>query len=401
MTLGDADLDNQFAQRFAAATPGMHVKIEPMGANLSDDDKIAKVKTLAASGEAPDVFVHLGNNYVAQTVSTGGVLEALDTYLSRDATANIKEIEPEVQAQYHVAGKTYGLARGIALGAMYYNQDLFAANGVPAPSAVWGHPSWQIDSVLDLAKRLARRASDGSLLVAGLALRTNITLGDIAGVWLLSNGGAFVDDLEAPKQCLLDRPESLAALQLICDLGPRLGVAPTAADLQGQSTQQWFTSGRVAMYLGGAFEIAALRKGAQFAWDAAPHPWFKRPAVVLGGSGNSLSAGSKAKDAAWGLVTYLASADYQRAQIRIGSDAPTRSSVLNGPEYVNDTPPPKSRAVMAESVKYGRALNVRTKDAAEFVAAGKASAGALFNGQVTAIAYAQDVARRVAPYLQK
>jgi ABC-type glycerol-3-phosphate transport system substrate-binding protein len=210
-----------------------------------------------------------------------------------------------------------------------------------------------------------------------------------------------VDDLEAPKQCLLDRPESLAALQLICDLGPNLGVAPTAADLQGQSTQQLFTTGRVAMYLGGAFEIAAIRKGAQFAWDAAPHPWFKKPAAVLGGSGNSLWTGTTSKDAAWGLLTYLASADFQRAQTKLGSDAPTRSSVLYGPEYVNDTPPPKSRRVMAESVKYGRALNVRTKDAAEFVAAGKASAAALFSGQITALAYAQDVARRVAPYLQK
>jgi len=75
--------------------------------------------------------------------------------------------------------------------------------------------------------------------------------------------------------------------------------------------------------------------------------------------------------------------------------------VLKGPEYVNDTPPPKSRRVMAESVKYGRALTVRTKDTAEFVAAWKSGAAALYNGQVTPLAYAQDVSRKVAPYLQK
>ena len=61
-----------------------------------------------------------------------------------------------------------------------------------------------------------------------------------------------------------------------------------------------------------------------------------------------------AKDAAWELVKYLASADYQRAFISVGSDAPSRSSVLNGPAYVTDTPPPKGRKVMAESVKYGK-----------------------------------------------
>ena len=126
----------------------------------------------------------------------------------------------------------------------------------------------------------------------------------------------------------------------------------------------------------------------------------KRPVVVLGGSGNSMAAGSKAKDAAWELVKYLASADYQRAQIRVGSDAPTRSSVLNGPEYVNDAPPPKSRRVMVESVKYGRSLNIRTQDATEIQAAWSTGQGPLINGQVTPIAFAQDVSRKVSPYLR-
>src|SRR5438045_1428684 len=114
LTRGNLDLDNQFAQQFAAATPGMQVKVEAMGAGGNQDDQIAKAKTLAASGEAPDVYVHLANSQVAQIVSSGGVLEPLDSYLSRDATANLREIEPEVQAQYHVARKTYGIARSIA-----------------------------------------------------------------------------------------------------------------------------------------------------------------------------------------------------------------------------------------------------------------------------------------------
>ena len=45
----------------------------------------------------------------------------------------------------------------------------------------------------------------------------------------------------------------------------------------------------------------------------------------------------------------------------------------------------------------GHSLDV----SAEFVAAWRAGASALFSGQVTALAYAQDVARKVAPYLQK
>ena len=112
-----------------------------------------------------------------------------------------------------------------------------------------------------------------------------------------------------------------------------------------------------------------------------------------------MAAGSTAKDAAWELVKYLASADYQRAQIRLGSDAPTRSSVLNGPEYVSDAPPPRSRRVMAESVKYGRSLNIRTEAATEIQAAW--AAAPLINGQVTPAAFAQDVCQKVGTYMQR
>jgi multiple sugar transport system substrate-binding protein len=375
----------------------MQVKIDPMGGTYAE--QIEKVKTLSAAGSAPDVFVHLDCAQTAPVVGRGGVLEPLDSYLARDATANIKEIEPEVQLQYRVAGKTHGIARGIALSTLFYNQDLFAAAGIPAPPAEWGHRSWQIDAVLDLARRLTKQDSDGRLLVAGLALRNNTSWLDVPGAWITSNGGVFLDDMETPKQCQVERREALDVLQLLADLGPKLRIAPTPADLQGQNAQQWFIDGRVAMYLGAAWQVSAFRKDAKFTWDAAPQPWFKRPVVVLGGSGNAMSAGSKAKDAAWELVKYLASADYQRAQIRLGGDAPTRSTVLNSPEYANDTPPPKSRRVMAESVKFGRSLNIRTEAATEIQAAW--AAAPLINGQVTPVAFAQDVCRKVGPYLQK
>ena len=197
----------------------------------------------------------------------------------------------------------------------------------------------------------------------------------------------------------MERRETLDVLQLLVDLGPKLRIAPTPSDLQGQSAQQWFIDGRVAMYLGAAWQVSAFRKDAKFAWDAAPQPWFKRPVVVLGGSGNAMAAGSTAKDAAWELVKYLASADYQRAQIRLGSDAPTRSSVLNGPEYVSDAPPPRSRRVMAESVKFGRSLNIRTEGRDRDP--GSVGRRPLINGQVTPAAFAQDVCQKVGTHLQR
>ena len=160
LTRGSVELDQQLAQQLVAATPGMQVKIDAMGGTYAE--QIEKVKTLAAAGSAPDVFVHLDCAQTAPVVGRGGVLEPLDTYLGRDAGANVKEIEPEVQLQYRVARKTYGIARGIALSTLFYNQDLFGAAGVPAPPAEWGHRAWQMDAVLDLARRLTRRDGDGA-----------------------------------------------------------------------------------------------------------------------------------------------------------------------------------------------------------------------------------------------
>jgi multiple sugar transport system substrate-binding protein len=391
-------VDLQFAQDFVTAHPGVQVKFDSLG-TPDFNAQIEKVKAIAAAGSSSDLFVHFDCAQIAPIVGRGGILEPLDAYIARDTTVNIKEIEPEVQLQYHVAGKTYGIARGIALSTLFYNRDLFAAAGIPAPSTEWGHTSWQMDAVIEQARRLTKRDGDGKLQVAGLALRAPQGVQDVPGVWLLSNGGGLLDDLERPTQCLLERRESLDVLQMMVDLGPKRQVAPTSADLQGQSTQQWFTQGRVALYLGAAWEVADIRKAAPtFSWDAAPQPYWKKPAVVLGGSGNAMSAGSTAKDAAWALVKHLASAELQIARMPLGSDAPTRSSVLNGPEYLKDTPP-VSRRVMAESVNYGRALNVRTEYATEILAAW--APAPLMNGQVAPAAYAADVAQKVKPYLQK
>jgi ABC-type glycerol-3-phosphate transport system substrate-binding protein len=356
-------------------------------------EQMEKLQTMAAAGTPPDAAIHFDHAQVSRLASTGGVLEALDQYLAKDATLNTKNLQPEVQAQYRFAKKTYGIAHGIALETLFFNEDLLRAAGVPPPPQDWNDNSWTGQALLEKALRLTTRASDGSLTVAGFAIQGSNWDG-ATGALVASNGGAFLDDLEAPTKCLLEQKPCLDVLQFLADLNLKHRVSPLAVDLSGQTLVQWFTQGKLALFLGQAYQINSIRQSAKFGWDVAAVPAFAKQAVYLGGSGNTLLAGGKAKDAAWELVKYMTGEAYQKAQYETGGDAPSLSSVLNSTGFLNAAPPPRTRRVLAQSVPYGRALNVRSRQAAEIEAA--FALGPMLSGQVTPVAFAQEAARRVA-----
>jgi ABC-type glycerol-3-phosphate transport system substrate-binding protein len=221
------------------------------------------------------------------------------------------------------------------------------------------------------------------------------------GNWILGNGGAFLDDLEAPRRCVLDSPQTREVAEALVDLRQRRRVWADGDALEGLLPQQWFAAGRAAMYFGGSFKINALRAAtpADADWDLAPLPRFKQPVVGLGGSGVSMLAGIKQKDAAWELLHFMVDADYNRLQAKAGLDTPARTSVLTSAEYLGEAPPPKSRRVIGDSVQYGRAKNVRAVRGPEIETAFNQQATALFNGVLSVGDFVSQTCAAVAPLL--
>jgi multiple sugar transport system substrate-binding protein len=389
-------LHEERAKAFEQLHRGAKVTGEQMTGTA--DEQVAKLVAAAAAGAAPDLAIHLDHNQTVRMAAGGTVLEPLDAYIGRDRQLNIQDIHPEVQAQYRYQKKVYGVAHGVALTSLFVNVDLFNAAGVPLPPPDWKDARWTMNALADAAQRLTKPKSGGGFDQVGIVAEQVGWNGNV-GNWILGNGGAFLDDLENPKRCTLDSPQTREALQLVADLRQRRQVWAEGPQLEGQLPEVWFATGRAAMYYGGSFKINAVRRAnsANTTWDIAPLPRFKQPVVGFGGSGVSMLSGSKQKDAAWELLRFMVDEEYNRQQFKMGLDTPARSSVLGSAEFVGEAPPPKSRRVLADSMQYGKAKNIRAVKGPDIEAAFNRNTTALFGGQVSLSEFITQTCSAVTP----
>lgn len=393
-----AELHKARADAFTALAPGARVTGEQMSGTT--DEQLAKLVALAAGGTPPDLALHLDHGQTVRLAVSGGVLEPLDAYIARDRQLNIADIHPEVQAQYRYQKKVYGVAHGISLTSLFVNLDLFRAAGVAPPPTDWKDDRWTLPALAEAAAKLTRPNGRGGFDQVGMVAE-QMTWNLNVGNWILGNGGAFLDDLEAPRRCVVDSPAAREVLELLADLRQKRRVWADGEALEGQLPQQWFATGRAALYFGGSFKINALRAAtpANATWDIAALPRTKQPVVGLGGSGVSLLAGIKQKDAAWELLRFMVDADYNRLQAKAGLDTPARTSVLTGAEYLGEAPPPTSRRVIGDSVQYGKAKNIRAANGPDIETAFNRNATAVFNGAMSLGDFATQTCTAVTPLL--
>ena len=370
------------AEAFMKEFPGATVTGEQMTGN--SDQQVAKLVAATAAGIPPDLAIHLDHSQTMRLAAGGSFLEPLDTYIARDRRLRIEDIHPEVQAQYRYQKKVYGIGHGVALSTLFVNVDLLRAAGVAPPPTDWKDAKWTMDALADAAQRVSKPNGGGGFTQVGIVAEQLSWNGNI-GNWIMGNGGAFLDDMEDPKRCVLDSSQTREALQFIQDLRQRRQVWAHGDQLEGQLPQQWFANGKAAFYYGGSFKINAIVQAnpSNTTWDIAPLPRFKQPMVGFGGSGVSMLAVTKQKDAAWELLRFMVDEEYNRQQFKLGLDTPARLSVLRSPEFIGAAPPPKSRRVFADSMQYGKAKNVRSVKGPEVEAAFNRSIGPLLAGTMS------------------
>jgi ABC-type glycerol-3-phosphate transport system substrate-binding protein len=384
------------AKAFMQQFKGAKVSGEQMTGTT--DEQVAKLVAASAAGTPPDLAIHLDHNQTIRLAAGGTILEPLDTYIAREKQLHIEDIHPEVQAQYRYQKKTYGIGHGVALSTLFVNPDMFKAAGVALPPTDWKDAKWTMDALADAAQRLTKPNGRGGFDQVGIVAEQIGWNGNI-GNWVMGNGGAFLDDMENPKKCILDSAQTREALQFITDLRQKRQVWADGEQLEGQLPQQWFASGKAAMYFGGSFKVNAIKMAnpANTTWDIAPLPRFKQPVVGFGGSGVSMLSGTKQKDAAWELLRFMVDEEYNRQQFKLGLDTPARTSVLSSAEFLNDAPPPKSRKVFAESMQYGKAKNIRAVKGPDIEAALNKNVTSLLNGKMSVSDFITQTCSAVSP----
>ncbi len=139
--------------------------------------------------------------------------------------------------------KFVGAPTGIDGLALYWNEAIFRAAGIPTPPG-----SWQ--EVDDVAKRLTVRGPDGNIRTAGIALGTTNNVdhfSDIFALMVIQNGG----DLKAPTD-----KESSDALDYYVHFAQ--GQNRVWDETMPSSTAA-FISGNLAMYFGPSYRAAQIK----------------------------------------------------------------------------------------------------------------------------------------------
>jgi len=282
-----------------------------------------------AAGTADDVFWTNATNFRDYAGA-----HAILPVSAAQRRAQEKDWEPAVVRQYSADGKLWGVPQitdpGIGL---LYNADLLKAAGLSPEDLEklsWD-PVAADDGLRSVARRLTldsagRHPGDPGFDPTRIAQYGYGAADDLNAVllqFLAGNGASW----QTGDRFTFASSAGIAALDYVVRLMTREHVAPTSADTDapagGDFLLNEFTRGHLALFPTGAYNLANVQGGADFAWGIAPLP--AGPAgsisvtngVVLAANAHSSDASAQRK-----LLDWLGSARGQRAIGASGSALP-------------------------------------------------------------------------------
>ena len=333
-----AEIDSQtkLVESFEAVNPSIDVKV-----SVADWDSYwEKLLTGLAGGAAPDVFAMDGP--LAPDYQARDVLLDLQPLIERDGYDLGQLAEQGVGVFKTADGKQYGLPRDLNVGVLYYNKQMFDAAGIPYPDDTW---DWA--KLTEVGKQLTLDTnSDGTMDQWGLYTETS----DMENYWLSlvwQNGGDFF--AADGKSTALTTPEAVGGLQRLQDLIYKDKIMAEPAIFA--ETGDAFEQGLAAMEVNGSW-LVPTHQAAGIELGIAPIP--AGPAgrfTVVNPTGAVIYKNTKAPDAAWEFVKYLASPPAQEQLMQLKASLPVSKEVLAGP-YASSF---DGAQVFADSLAYARA----------------------------------------------
>jgi multiple sugar transport system substrate-binding protein len=303
-----------------------------------------------AAGTPADVVLLNYRRY--GSFAARGVLEPLEPYLAQSSLIQEGDFYAQALTPFRWKRRLMCLPQNISSLVVYYNQDLFAAAGVPFPADDW---TW--DDFLRSAQALTRDLDgDGRTDQYGLGVEPSLFR---AAPFIWQNNGQLVERPVYPLRLALDSPEAMQALQWFVDLQVRHRVVPGAEAEQAEDGESRFLNGRLAMYLNSRRGVPTYREAAAFDWDVAPLPrnrW--RRANILHSDAYCMSAATQDKRAAWAFIEFANSPEGQALVAASGRTVPSLVAVAESPAFLDPNAKPQNSRVFLEVIPYLRAVPV-------------------------------------------
>ncbi len=304
----DRPMVERLIARFEALHPDIFLEVRAVPGNQYQ----AKIKTLVAAGEPPDVFVcgDVTFPYLRPFVAD------LSDLCGRDAKEiDFDDFYPAVRRAFTIDRRIYFLPQAFNVSLLYYNKRLFRESNEPLPTADW---TWT--RYAEAGRRLTRRGPDGRVTTWGSTITTGWW-----GEWLTlvhGAGGDFFDP--ASTSCTLDTPQALTGLSFYRDKIYRNGFAPAP----GEGPSTGFRSNAFAMEFGGhTGNWKSYRQIPELEWDIEALP--KGPSGRRGGelslTGLGIAKKSTVREASWQFVKFMSSKESIEAFARFGYPAARKS----------------------------------------------------------------------------
>ncbi|MFP7762017.1 ABC transporter substrate-binding protein [Marisediminicola sp. LYQ134] len=304
-----------------------------------------KLQTQASSDTLPDLFWMNGPNI--------GLYAANDQIEPISGAVSAGDIDPANYPEslvdlYTIDGEQYGVPKDFDTIGIWANTALFDKAGVDVPEGDWTWDEFQ-DTAAEISEALA---DDGEYGAAG-GMDGQTTYYNT----IFQAGGTVIDGDTSGYAT----PETEEGIQFWTDL-IESGGSPSIQQLTDTTADQWFTSGKLAMYWGGSWFRSALTDTA-LAEDVTvlPLPTGEQQATVIHGVANVVPSASENKQAAQALQVFLASEDAQQAQGDAGAVIPAFTDTQ---QAFTSSLPDANLGVFLDAVDYSMPLPVSNNSAA-------------------------------------
>ena len=350
-------LVNKIKGDFEKANPDVEVQVE---FNNTARDKIY---VEMASGTAPDTFYAVTDDLPRLAVK--GAIEPLDKWIARDKTADLGIYFPKVLNSLRYdppylklpieKQHLYAYPIHFSTDVLFYNKDIFKRANLPLPT-----PDWTWGQMIDAARKLTKKDSDGRVTQFGMFLPDTATT-------IEGNGGhIFNNDY---TKCLISSPEAVQAVETLRNLRFKDNIAPTPAQVQETSSMQMFKLQQVAMLPGRTYMTVDFNKITDFQYDAALMPGMKKNVerLAVGGMCISRAANPKQKAAAYRWAKFYCSPEGGQATLGCEKNCVTAVKALALSPKFFLKPPPANSKVLVDSLKDSRITIPPIVGASEYI----------------------------------
>ncbi|WP_150307547.1 ABC transporter substrate-binding protein [Planctomonas psychrotolerans] len=304
-----------------------------------------KLQTQASSDTLPDLFWMNGPNI--GLYASNGQLEPI-TGAVESGDIDLDNYPDALVDLYNVDDVQYGVPKDFDTIGIWANKALFEQAGVPLPEGDWTWDEFQ-QTAADISTALADQGIYGG--AGGMDGQTTYYN------TIFQAGGSVIDGDTSGY----DTPGAEAGIQFWTDL-IESGGSPSIQQLTDTTGDQWFTSGKLAMYWGGSWFRSAITDTDLAAnVTVLPLPTGEQQATVIHGVANVVPAVSENKRAAQALQVFLASQKSQQQQGDAGAVIPAFDGTQDA---FTQSLPDANLQVFLDALEYAQPLPVSNNSAA-------------------------------------